>query len=78
MKFEKLHCPSCGKPATSTWDNVPGQAILSEPDENGEVDYVGETEMFWDGQTTDETDEGFLMGCDCGESWRSKLLPEGR
>ncbi len=78
MKFEKPKCPDCGAYASSTWDNVPGQALLTEPDENGEFDYVGETEMFWDGQTTDETEEGLLLGCDCGETWRSKLLPEGR
>lgn len=78
MKFEKLTCEECGSPASSTWESIPGQALLSEPDEFGEVEYEGETEVFWDGQTTDENAEGVLLGCDCGHSWRSKLVPEGR
>jgi hypothetical protein len=76
MRFEKPNCPCCKTHATSTWEIVPGQALLTAPDESGDVDYAGETVMFWDGQTSDENEEGFLLGCDCGESWRSKLLPE--
>lgn len=77
MKFEKPNCPCCKTHATSVWENIPGQALLTEPSETGDVDYAGETDVFWDGQESDENEQGLLLGCDCGESWRSKLLPEG-
>lgn len=80
MKFEIMQCPDCGEPAMGTCDLTPGCALFSEPDENGHVEYEGETEMYWDGQISEEeTRDGATytkLQCHEGHEWFTKEVTE--
>lgn len=49
-----------------TVDQIPGTALFTEPDENGEVAYEGYTRVHWDSQET-QTGEHQLPLVTCGE-----------
>lgn len=64
MKFNPDHCPTCGKIAYATCDNVPGLALLmSDPATSDEFEYAGETELDWDGQTKVTDEDGKVCLC---------------
>jgi hypothetical protein len=73
MKLEPLHCPECGEPARYTCDTIPGYAILTEPDGNGNVEYIGETKVFWDGQTSNRNADGQIeVSCRDWHTWHAR------
>lgn len=71
MKFKRLNCPKCGKPAEGTIEELMGVALISEPDENGAVEWEGETKIWWDEQKTKRTPSGkvYLFCGSCGKDW---------
>lgn len=77
MKFETMKCPECGKQASGTLETVTGRAEFDEPDEDGNVEYSGETTVFWDGQLTVteivENIEHATLLCSNGHDWLSKV-----
>lgn len=72
MTFKTLNCPTCDEPAKGTYDRIPGIALFSTPDEDGSVDYEGETEIDWDGQITVTNKKGeSLLICPNCHIWYS-------
>lgn len=78
MKFDPIKCPKCREHARGTVDLVYGVATFTSPDENGEVAYAGETEIFWDSQETlTDTNAngdpcGIFLSCPNGHEWTAK------
>jgi hypothetical protein len=75
MRFEPIKCPTCGGSATGTLEVLTGVALFTDPDEAGQVDYAGETEVDWDTQRTltDEFDRVTLV-CSQGHEWQADEL----
>lgn len=72
MKFEQDHCPECGEELRGTCDTIPGCAVMSRQ-ENGSYEYVGETDVFWDGQMSEKDEEGKVrVQCRGGHDWWTK------
>jgi len=77
MKFDPIHCPECGELAKGTVDLVPGLALLTDPDDDGQVDYEGETEIAWDCQETIQDEEGkFKLECSNVHNWFASLVKD--
>ena len=74
MKFETMHCPDCGALATGILEQVKGNANSSEPDENGHVEYTGNTDIFWDEQEPVGGGDEYNLLCEDGHVWLSKRL----
>ena len=75
MKFNPCKCPECGAPPKGTLETVPGLALLAEPDEHGEFEYEGETEIFWNAQKTDRDDDGRVtLECTNGHAWQAERV----
>lgn len=77
MKFGTMKCPECGEQAAGTLETVTGRAEFDEPDEDGNVEYSGETQIFWDGQMTvtkieNEIEYATLL-CHEGHEWKSTV-----
>lgn len=77
MRLEKPSCPECGAPAIGTLDRIPGVALFDPGDDptQGPVEYVGETDVDWDGQQT-ETDpmsEDPIVVCANGHTWDTAI-----
>lgn len=77
MKFETMTCPDCGKRAIGTLETVPGVAMFDEsidgPDESGEVEYDGFTDLNWnEGKSQRNSDGLILLTCGNGHEWPSK------
>lgn len=71
MKLKISKCPECGEDAKGTVEEIRGVALFVE-EEGGGVDYLGETEIWWDDQRTVTNDEGeWELVCDSGHSWFS-------
>jgi hypothetical protein len=62
MQVDPSVCPECGGRAIGTAEIVPGVALFCEA-ADGEVEYTGETKMYWDGQTTERADDGRVTVC---------------
>jgi hypothetical protein len=78
MRIQPANCPVCGEIAHGTLDTIPGVALLM-PNEDSSFDWAGETEVFWDGQTTDLDAEGrATVRCSNGHSWEATLVYEDR
>lgn len=74
MKFNPDRCPKCGGYAMGTGETIPGVAMMSREDD-GTFEYDGETEVGWDGQTTDTSDDGKVeLWCGGWHSWFAELL----
>lgn len=71
----QLRCPSCGGEPRGTVESVPGCALLNF-DESGRAEYAGETDIEWDGQTTDTTEDGRLLLL-CDECCSTYPAPKG-
>lgn len=81
MKFGTMKCPECGKQASGTLETVTGRAEFDEPDEDGNVEYSGETQIFWDRQMTvteikNEIEYATLL-CHGGHEWQSTVTWQG-
>ena len=50
LRLHTPKCPECGEPARGSSDFIPGIALFDGDPRSGRVDYVGETEVLWDGQ----------------------------
>ncbi len=82
MKLHTPFCPECGEPATGTFERLIGRADFDrEPRPDGEVEYSGWTEVWWDEQRTmlennDEPegpDNRPLVCCHNGHIWPSVI-----
>ncbi len=83
-KLKQPKCPECGQWARHSVEWCPGAAILTiQPD--GEWDYAGETDFFYDGQMNEvdlhvtfskrpaaDLEKYILLGCGNHE-WESEL-----
>lgn len=76
MKLETPLCPECGSAAIGTVDTIPGVALFSEPDASGNVYWREETELEWNGQTTQEQDGLPLVQCRNGHAWPCRITEE--
>ncbi len=74
MKFDSLHCPECGEPARGTIDVIHGCALFAEPDENERVDYAGETDVWWEEQTTIAIGNRLRLICPHAHEWWGALI----
>jgi hypothetical protein len=73
MRFTPDVCPDCGEPIYGTCDMIPGAALLTANDD-GTFDYSGETDVFWDGQTTNEAGEDRVwVQCHNGHEWKAAI-----
>jgi hypothetical protein len=71
MKFDVPRCPVCDELAKGTLESVPGMALLMF-NEQGEAEYLGETEIFWNDQVTRFDRRGRVtLLCTNGHEWRS-------
>jgi hypothetical protein len=73
MKFNPCRCPECNALPKGTLDWTPSTALMSADDErarNPEFEYDGESKMHWDGQETEEDDQGRVgLICPNGHEW---------
>ena len=73
MKLSVPNCPTCKAPAIGSVDLIPGTALFTDCDEDGNVDYYGETKVHWDGQRH-ENGENQLPLVTCGNhDWESAI-----
>jgi DNA-directed RNA polymerase subunit RPC12/RpoP len=49
-KFRLLVCPDCGNRAIAQMDLIPGLAEIAGVYEDGTIEWVGETDVDWNGQ----------------------------
>jgi len=74
MRFVPFRCPECGKPAFATVEKVYGHALLTDPDDDGRVEFLGETEISWDSQETLVVDDHVTLACRNGHEWMAEDL----
>jgi hypothetical protein len=75
MRFDPSTCPACGQPAQGTLETIPGLARLIF-DEQGDAQYLGQTDVCWDAQTPDRTDDGrAVLVCPGGHAWPAHMPP---
>jgi len=75
MRFRPIHCPECGQRATGTVENLSGVAQFLPPDQNGEIEYDGYTEVNWDTQETVTDAKGRTnLTCPDGHEWFAREL----
>ena len=71
MIFSQPCCPECHEFARGTLESVPGLALLRFI-KDGEAEYEGETEMFWNNQRTIRADKGQVtLICPNHHEWKS-------
>lgn len=69
MRFDPRKCPTCSQPARGTLDVIPGLALLLF-DEEGNAEYLGQTDVNWDGQETIRDEHGRVrLMCPGGHEW---------
>ncbi len=82
MRLHSPLCPKCGAPARGTLDRLPGRADFNmEPGVDVDVEYGGNTEIWWDEQRTvlehDDEPEGPtnrpIVCCHNGHTWPSVI-----
>lgn len=75
MKFKIAHCAVCGEPPVAIVERVLGNAFLCEPDDTGDQNYMGETEIEWDTQETDTDADGDVeVFCDKHHFWKTAIV----
>ncbi len=76
MKLKTLQCPKCGEMAQGTVETLSGCALFGPINEDGSIDYAGETKICWDAQKT-VVDEGnansVLLICPNAHQWFSDV-----
>lgn len=66
-----------GSPIVGTYDTIQALARATEFSENGEPEYTGDTEVFWDTQETITRDDHIVYLDDDGDEWLfSDLVPD--
>lgn len=74
MRFTPLHCPTCQARARGTVERLTGVALLTEPDEEGRVEYAGQTDVWWDEQQSVTDKRGRVrVICPAGHEWRAQM-----
>jgi hypothetical protein len=58
-----------GHAIQGTLDTIPGIALINGIDDKGEPEYMGETDVIWDGQETQVRDGKILYVCTEGHEW---------
>ena len=76
MKFATMKCPDCGELADGILEQCKGRAVITEPDAEGNVEYAGETEMFWDEQEPVGGGMEYNLLCPEGHVWLSTRLDD--
>lgn len=72
MKYTPWKCPACGEHADGTLETVTGKALLNF-DADGNAEYGGETEIFWDEQKTVRDEAGpVTLICANGHDWQAE------
>lgn len=75
MKLSIWKCPKCGEPAIGTCDLVPGVALFSVIDAEGNTEYFGETKVDWDKQEPlQHPTGGTIVTCANGHEWPTEIL----
>ena len=73
MRLDPWKCPECDQPAKGTLETIPGIALLLF-DEYGDAEYLGETDVCWDGQTAVRDQEGRVtLICADGHEWLASM-----
>lgn len=70
MKFNPEFCPTCGDSIHGTVETLKGFSFLEFVD--GEYQYDGETEMWYDEQKTITKNGKALVQCAYGHEWYAK------
>ena len=74
MIIEKPICPECGKYVEGIVEMMTCLAQVQEPTPEGETDYAGGSEFYYDTQEAEEMPEGgFEIRCGQGHSWISHI-----
>jgi hypothetical protein len=78
MKFSKINCPECGERARGIIEQVMGCALLNDEDnEDGTVDYSGETDVWWSEQIPIHDGDGRVtLICPEGHEWQVEELDD--
>lgn len=76
MKIKIKNCPECGEEARGTVEELSGVALFVD-DDGDDVEYLGETEIWWDEQRTRTNEKGEVeLVCEGGHSWFSAVEHE--
>jgi len=74
MKFNPITCPKCGELATGTVDLLIGIALFDIDPDTGEAEYEGRTDIWWDGQQSDQDSQGrYFLTCEHGHEWPAEM-----
>jgi len=73
MKWEQNTCPECGEEVCGTVETLMGLAQI-EPDGEGDYQYGGYTDVWWNAQKTVTLEGKDLLQCEKGHEWYSKRV----
>ena len=78
MKFETMQCPECKERAIGILEQVQCRANIIE-NKQGEVEYEGETDVWWEEQRPVIKGGNYFLLCENGHDWPSRCLddPQG-
>jgi len=78
MKFSQINCPECGARARGIIEKVMGCALLnSEDNDDGTVDYSGQTDVWWQEQIPIHDEEGRVtLICPEAHEWQAKEIDD--
>lgn len=71
MKFKPIKCPECGKDARGTLEEMTGVAGFYYDKRGKLAKYSGNTEIFWDGQSTVVRNGKTVLICHEGHDWEA-------
>ena len=78
-KLKPIKCPKCHGTNVGTLDILEGIALVNGVNKDGTFDYVGFTQVIWEGQERQYDAHGrVLMACAsnaCGHTWKR---PKGK
>lgn len=76
MKLGSPICPQCGCKASALLEQVMVLAQLQEPDDSGETEYAGESDVEWDTQYPARDEDGIVtLMCENKHQWFSTQEP---
>ena len=73
MKFDPCKCPECGEPATHILEEYVAKTGLLKPDEQGEIEFAGGTDIDYESGTLFEDDEGYVLFCCNHHHWHAEM-----